>query len=689
MRQREADPFMTFTWRSTRALATFICIYTAALTQPWTLGAQSSRRDAPAGAASISADDMRAWLGYLASDELQGRQVFTEGYGLAAQYVASHLASWGVKPLGANGTFLQPVRLRGYRSTRNSSVTLTVDGQPKTFKHGDHVTFAANAGGKQTLTFDSVEFLGYGQPADLQGKDLKGKLVVMVPNLAPPPARGTGPGRGAEPPPASGNATGAAPAAGNAAGAPPAAGNTAGTQPAAGAGRGGRGGAAGAIAAGAAALLAFTPPPAAPSPADQALAQAQAALAQATAALTKAQQAARGGRGGAAVPAGRGAQQQPAADFTTVQRVDTRVTPQFTGDETFFEALFAGSPLKFAEIKARAEKGEPLQPVSFRAAVTVAIDNTYEVISQQVTHNVAGLVEGTDPTLKDTYILVGAHLDHVGYSQTGAGRGSATDACRRRGPAAQAAVTAAGRTVQRPTAARGQGAPANAARGAAPPQAPFDERDVISNGADDDASGSTTLLAVARAFATGPMPKRSLVFVWHAGEESGLYGSRYNADFPVVPLEKIQATLNLDMVGRDDCDNIEGDYSNTVFVVGADRISTDLHNIIVETNLASKTPMTLDYELNDPEDPENVYTRSDHFSYAAKGIPVAFFTTGLHPDYHRVSDSAAKIQYAKMARIAQLVYQTGLTLANRERPLERDNKGPRTGFGAKAQTLPK
>jgi Zn-dependent M28 family amino/carboxypeptidase len=179
------------------------------------------------------------------------------------------------------------------------------------------------------------------------------------------------------------------------------------------------------------------------------------------------------------------------------------------------------------------------------------------------------------------------------------------------------------------------------------------------------------------------------VLIWHSGEEAGLYGSRYNADYPVVPLDRVQAQLNIDMIGRDDCDNIEGDYTNTVFVVGADRISTDLHNLIVETNRQLPQPLTLDYELNDPVDPESVYTRSDHYSYAAKGIPIAFFTTGLHPDYHRVSDTVGKIRFPKLARIAQLVYETGFSIANSPLTLERDNKGPRTGFGSKPELLPR
>jgi hypothetical protein len=126
-----------------------------------------------------------------------------------------------------------------------------------------------------------------------------------------------------------------------------------------------------------------------------------------------------------------------------------------------------------------------------------------------------------------------------------------------------------------------------------------------------------------------------------------------------------------------------------VFVVGADRISTDLHNLIVETNAAMAKPLALDYELNDPQDPEGVYTRSDHYSYAAKGIPIAFFTTGLHADYHKVTDTVEKITFPKMARIAQLVYESGFAIANTDRVLERDNKGPRTGFGSKAVVLKK
>ena len=647
------------------AFAVFLAV---AWGQPWRLLAQGPAPATGVRYAQVRESDIREWLSYLASDELQGRQVFTEGYGRATQYIADELKGFGVKPIGENGTYFQPVKLKGYRVTRNSTVTIDANGQSRTFKHADHVTFGSGSGGKQTLVFEGVEFLGYGLPSDYEGRNLKGKLVATVPNLVPAPAQQGIP------------AVPGAPAAGAG-------------------GRGARGGPAAGLAQGAAAAISFAPTPAAPSAAEQALAQALTALNQANAAVTQAQQALRG-RGGRGVAPAAGARGAQTPDITTVQRVDSAVTPNFTGDETFFETLFNGSPVPFADIRAKAEKGESISPLTLAAKVTVNVDNTFEVISEQITHNVVGMVEGTDPALKNTYVLVGAHLDHVGYSQTGAGRGSGTDACRRRSPAAQAAIVAAGKVVQRPTLARGAGGGGaagrggggdNAGRGTGPAASavPLDQRDLVSNGADDDGSGSASMLAVAKAFATGPKPKRSVVFVWHAGEEAGLYGSRYNADFPVVPNDRIQAQLNMDMVGRDDCDNIEGDYSNTLFIVGADRISTDLHNLVIQTNGTLSQPLTLDYELNDANDPENVYTRSDHFSYAAKGIPIVFFTTGLHPDYHRITDTVDKIKFPKMTRIAQLVYEVGFSIANSEKTLERDNKGPRTGFASKAEVLAK
>jgi Zn-dependent M28 family amino/carboxypeptidase len=135
----------------------------------------------------------------------------------------------------------------------------------------------------------------------------------------------------------------------------------------------------------------------------------------------------------------------------------------------------------------------------------------------------------------------------------------------------------------------------------------------------------------------------------------------------------------MDMIGRNH-NNIETEF-NTVYPVGSDRISTELHNIMIDANASLSKPMTLDFSLNDSTDPERVYYRSDHYNYAVKGIPVIFFTTNLHPDYHRVTDSVEKIDFDKMAHIGQLVYEIGWRVANLDHAPARDYKGPRLGKG--------
>src|SRR5207244_5821598 len=139
-----------------------------------------------------------------------------------------------------------------------------------------------------------------------------------------------------------------------------------------------------------------------------------------------------------------------------------------------------------------------------------------------------------------------------------------------------------------------------------------------------------TLMAMARAFATGARPKRSLLFVWHTGEERGRWGSLYFVDHPTVDLDRVVAQINVDMIGRNRDD--KASESNTVYLVGSDRISTELHNINRAANAALPKPLTLDYEFNDPSDSESLYTRRDHYSYAAKGMPCILSTTGVHHD---------------------------------------------------------
>jgi Zn-dependent M28 family amino/carboxypeptidase len=244
--------------------------------------------------------------------------------------------------------------------------------------------------------------------------------------------------------------------------------------------------------------------------------------------------------------------------------------------------------------------------------------------------------------LKGSYVAFGAHYDHVGYAEG---------------------------EVTTDTGLRRAGAPGRVTPGA--------ENDRIWNGADDDGSGTVAIMALAKAFAERQKPRRSLIFVWHAGEERGLWGSRYFADYPTVPMDAIVAQLNIDMIGRNRDD--KASEGNTVYLVGSDRISTELHALNRAANSAMPKPLTLNYEFNDPTDLEQIYYRSDHYSYAAKGVPIIFFTTGLHPDYHANTDEVSKIEFDKMTRITQMVYETGLRLANLDHAPAHDNKGPRAG----------
>ena len=185
--------------------------------------------------------------------------------------------------------------------------------------------------------------------------------------------------------------------------------------------------------------------------------------------------------------------------------------------------------------------------------------------------------------------------------------------------------------------------------------------DSISNGADDDGSGTVTLLEIAEKFAKDkPNTKRSILFVWHVGEEKGLWGSQYITDHPPVPRDSIVAQLNMDMVGRGAATDLFEGGPNYLELVGSHRLSTELGDIVETLNKGETPPFTFDYQYDANGHPENVYCRSDHFNYARYGIPIVFFTTGLHGDYHQVTDEPEYIDYPHMARIGNFVY----TIAN-------------------------
>jgi Zn-dependent M28 family amino/carboxypeptidase len=231
--------------------------------------------------------------------------------------------------------------------------------------------------------------------------------------------------------------------------------------------------------------------------------------------------------------------------------------------------------------------------------------------------------------------------------------------------------------------------PASAPQAASPtscsqaPVASSDDR--IFNGADDNASGTAALLALARDLARGPKPRRSVLFVWHTGEERGLWGSRYFADHPTVPFDAIVAHVNLDMVGRNYRDRAEN--VDKLFLVGSDWISSELHAAALEANDKASKPFAFDFSMNSPAEGGLAYYRSDHYSYASKGVPSVFITSGPHGDYHAASDTADKIDYAKLARVVEYAEALGSRLANRDRAPARDFAGPRAGILSKPNAL--
>jgi Zn-dependent M28 family amino/carboxypeptidase len=200
---------------------------------------------------------------------------------------------------------------------------------------------------------------------------------------------------------------------------------------------------------------------------------------------------------------------------------------------------------------------------------------------------------------------------------------------------------------------------------------------VVYNGADDDGSGTVALLEIAEAFSKakkdGHGPRRSILFLHVTGEEHGLHGSRYYSENPLFPLKNTIADINIDMIGRRD--PAHSKTSNYVYVIGADRLSTDLHKAVEAAN-NKYVKLVLDYKYNDLNDPERFYYRSDHYNFAKNGVPAVFFFNGTHDDYHQPTDKPDKIEYDALAKRAKLAFATAWELANREnRPvIDKDGK---------------
>jgi hypothetical protein len=272
------------------------------------------------------------------------------------------------------------------------------------------------------------------------------------------------------------------------------------------------------------------------------------------------------------------------------------------------------------------------------------------------TRNVVAILPGVDRKLRGQYVAVGAHSDHVGYRVTGpvdhdslhlfgAKRYLATE-----NPTAGPLTPEQRREMQaRVAAIRVNLDSVRALRPA--------RRDSINNGADDDGSGTVTVLELAEAFAKGRVkPRRSLLFVWHTGEEKGLLGSRYFTDHPTVPRDSIVAQINIDMVGRGSASDLGAGSDRYLQLVGSRRLSTELGDLVESVNKREAMPFTFDYTFDANGHADNIYCRSDHYNYARYGIPVVFLNTGLHCDYNQVTDEPQYIDYAHMARVGTFVF---------------------------------
>jgi len=505
---------------------------------------------------TIAANQLRNYLTFIASDEMEGRDTPSRGLDTTAKFLAMNLANWGFKPAGDDGSFFQRIELRRDRAD---------SGQTKVELNGRTLTTGTDylpAGGSGSVSGQLV-FAGNGWLIKSKGIDAyksvnpAGKIAVIfgTPNTFPRGLMRSDYGKQGEDYMAPIDYARSKGVAG----------------------------------------LIYVPD-------FQYLANWQ-----------------------------RNRQRIMERGLTVVakfqpQSGSSSSLPSIVISPEIAQALFAGEPQSAAGIFNASYGGNLPDAFVMRDTkkVTMNVASNSETVQTQ---NVVAVWEGTDPVLKAEYVALGAHYDHVGNC---------------------------------------------------PPVGD----DSICNGADDDGSGTTALLGMAEALAKAPTrPKRSVLFVWHCGEEKGLWGSRYFTEFPTVPLNQIVAQINIDMIGRSKKEgdtnprNSELSGPDTVYVIGSTMMSTELGELVNAVN-KSFLNLTFDTKYDDPKDPNRFFSRSDHYNYARKGIPIIFFFDGVHEDYHRPGDSADKIDYQKMEKITRTVYMTLWEIANRPARLKVDKPLP-------------
>jgi Zn-dependent M28 family amino/carboxypeptidase len=507
------------------------------------------------GVDTIAANQLRDYLTFIASDEMEGRDTPSRGLDLTAKFLAMHLTRWGFKPAGDEGSFFQRIDLRRDRAD---------SGQTKVELNGRALTAGTDflpAGGSGSVSgpmvFGGTGWFVKSKEIDAyKGIDPAGKIAVIVgnPNQFPRSitrAEFGKPGEDYMNPVEYARSKGVV-------------------------------------------GLIYVPD-------FQYLANWQRNRARIME------------RGSTVV-----------AKFQTNAPTSAPVPSIVVSPETA-NAVLAGEAQAMGIFNASGNNLPSPFVMNPQKKITLNVANNTEMVPTQ---NVVAVWEGSDPVLKAEYVALGAHYDHVGSG------------CPRAGT------------------------------------------DTICNGADDDGSGTTALLGIAEALAKAPArPKRSVLFVWHTGEEKGLWGSRYFVEFPTVPLNQIIAQVNIDMIGRS---KKEGDTNranseltgpDAIYLIGSTMMSTELGELVNTVN-KSYLNLTFDTKYDAPNDPQRFFYRSDHYHYARKGIPIIFFFDGVHEDYHGAGDTADKIDYQKMEKVTRTVYMTLWEIANRPARLKVDKPLP-------------
>ena len=559
-----------------------------------------------ATAAAITERDLQTRLYQFADDSMMGRQVGRIGNFKGTNYIAAELKRLRLEPAGDNDTYFQNLPYHIHEYTNHSR--LTVDGNPLEWE----TDWVAVPGSRAPRPIVQAPVVFGGVEGDttrqISAAEAAGKFVVLGPAAA-----STARGRG-----------GRVGRAGSGAAEP--------------AGRGGRGGFGGVGPSRFADAVAV-----ATVDLDSVNAGARALINIPGVATLS---AVGGGRGG------RGAGAESTDSLTLLKQQLAQLMPPASIRVTRAAAvkLFGGRSL------------DKMLPGTSGGTVTAALD--FIELPTDWARNVVAIIPGSDRRLRHEYVAIGAHNDHIGISPTRVDH----DSLKAFNDARNAMLIENNMVALTPE----QLASIHVNMDSIREEHPRVRRDSINNGADDDGSGSMGVLEIAEAIqAMKVKPKRSILFVWHTGEEAGLQGSRYFTQDPTVPMDSIVAQINIDMIGRGRAEDIPRGGPDYLAVVGSYFDSKDLGELVAAVNEKEKTPLALDYKFDSTvawSGYNNIYGRSDHYNYALQGVPIAFFFTGLHGDYHQRTDEPEYIDYPHYARITNFIKDVVVAAANGPRP---------------------